>query len=86
MMLSNPPKALIVLTALVCVTILMLTSRIEPETGAGLLGLIVGYGIGNGIAAAQGDPIKPIFDTKNPARRSEDGKRRDGTSVEDDAD
>lgn len=72
MILSNPPKALIVLAALFCVTILMMMQRIEAETGAGILGLITGYGIGNGIAAKQGDPIKPIFDQRDPHRRAED--------------
>ena len=72
MRLSNPPKAFIVLAALVCITILMLFDRITSEAGVGLMGLIVGYGIGNGVAAKQGDPITPIFDTTNPARRAED--------------
>lgn len=69
---SNPPKALIVLVALLCITTLMIVNRVDPEAGLGVIGLIVGYAIGNGIAARDGDPIKPIFDQKNPHRRQED--------------
>ena len=69
MNLTNPPKALIVLIALLCVTALMMFDRIQPEAGLGLLGLIVGYGIGNGIAAKQGDPVEPIFGTSRRDRR-----------------
>lgn len=58
--LNNPPKFYIVVLALVCITVLMVTGTIESDAGLGLLGLIVGYAVGNGIAAKQGDPIEPI--------------------------
>jgi len=69
---SNPPKALIVLVALLCITALMIVNRLDPDHGLGVIGLIVGYAIGNGIAARDGDPIKPIFDQRDPRRRQED--------------
>ena len=59
--LNNPPKAFIVVLSLLCITVLLLTKTIEAESGLGLIGLIVGYAIGNGIAAKQGDPIEPIL-------------------------
>jgi hypothetical protein len=58
---NNPPKAYIVILALVCITILMVTNTIEAESGLGLLGLIVGYAVGNGIAAKQDQPVEPIL-------------------------
>lgn len=58
--LNNPPKFYIVILALVCITILMITGTIDSDAGLGLLGLIVGYAVGNGIAAKQGEPIEPI--------------------------
>lgn len=59
--INNPPKAYIVILALVCITVLMMTNTIESDSGLGLLGLIVGYAVGNGIAAKQGEPIEPII-------------------------
>jgi hypothetical protein len=59
--LNNPPKFYIVILALVCITILMITKTIDSDAGLGLLGLIVGYAVGNGIAAKQGEAIEPII-------------------------
>lgn len=59
--LNNPPKFYVVVLALICITVLIITGSIEGEAGVGLLGLIVGYAVGNGIAARQGEPIEPII-------------------------
>lgn len=59
--LNNPPKFYIVVLALICITVLMVTGTIESDAGLGLLGLIVGYAVGNGIAAKQNEPIEPIL-------------------------
>lgn len=72
MRLANPPKALIALVALICITTLMALGRVDSDSGLGVIGLIVGYAIGNGIAAKDGDPNIPIFDTRNPRRRKTD--------------
>jgi hypothetical protein len=57
----NPSKAGIALAGLACITLLMLFERIATEAGTGMLGAIVGYAIGNGIAGAQGKPVTPMF-------------------------
>jgi hypothetical protein len=62
--LANPPKALIALTGLVCITVLMIANAIATEAGTGMLGAIVGYSIGNGIAGASGKPVDPIIGFK----------------------
>ena len=64
MSITNPPKALIVLVALVCLTVLMATHTLDSTTGAGMLGTIIGYGVGNGIAAKKGETVEPIFGQK----------------------
>lgn len=64
MSITNPPKALIVLVALVCLTVLMATHTLDSTTGAGMLGTIIGYGVGNGIAARKGETVEPIFGQK----------------------
>ena len=61
--LNNPPKFYIVVLSLVCITVLMVTRTIDSDAGLGLLGLIVGYAVGNGIAAKDGDPVEPIVGT-----------------------
>ena len=59
--LNNPPKFYIVILSLVCITVLLVSNTIDSDAGLGLLGLIVGYGVGNGIAARQGEPVEPII-------------------------
>ena len=55
MNIANPSKALIALVALVCVTILLATNSVDQSAGTGLIGMIAGYAVGNGIAARRGD-------------------------------
>lgn len=59
--MNNPPKFYIVVLSLVCITVLMVFNTISSEAGLGLLGLIVGYGVGNGIAAKYDEPVEPVF-------------------------
>lgn len=61
MMLQNPSKALIALVALICLTVLMAVRAIDSSTGMPVITLIVGYAVGNGIAARKGDPVEPII-------------------------
>lgn len=68
--LNNPPKFYIVILALICISILMITNTIDSDAGLGLLGLIVGYGVGNGIAAKQDQPIEPIIGHGHRERES----------------
>jgi hypothetical protein len=58
---KNPPKALIAMVGMVMITVLMLANAIPSEAGTGMLGAIIGYAIGNGIAAAQHNAVEPIF-------------------------
>ena len=67
MNIANPSKALIAFAALVCLTILMVAGSIESSEGLPVLTAIVGYSIGNGIAAAQGQPVTPIIGRKSKA-------------------
>jgi hypothetical protein len=62
---ANPSKALIALVGLVCITVLMVTDSISQDAGIGLVSAIIGYAIGNGIAAKTGQPVDPIIGNKN---------------------
>ena len=64
MSLANPSKALIALVGLVCITVLMVSDSISQDAGIGLVSAIIGYAIGNGIAAKTGQPVEPIIGKK----------------------
>ena len=64
MSLANPSKALIALVGLICITVLMVSNSISQDAGIGLVSAIIGYAIGNGIAAKTGQPVEPIIGKK----------------------
>jgi hypothetical protein len=57
----NPSKALIALVALVCMTVLLAVGAIETDQGLPIITMIVGYSVGNGMAALTGKPVEPII-------------------------
>jgi len=65
MTLQNPSKALIALVALICITVLIAVGAIDANQGLPIITMIVGYAVGNGIAAKKGDPVDPIIGPKN---------------------
>lgn len=65
MKLANPPKALIALVAMICMTVLRAIDQMDQPSYNGLVGLIVGYAVGNGIAAQKKEPVQPIFSKKD---------------------
>lgn len=65
MTLQNPSKALIALVALICVTVLIAVGSIDSNQGLPIITMIVGYAVGNGIAAKKGDTVEPIIGRKN---------------------
>jgi hypothetical protein len=64
MSLANPSKALIALVGLICITVLIAVDAITAETGFPVITAVVGYAIGNGIAAKTGQPVEPIIGKK----------------------
>jgi len=64
MNLTNPPKALIAMVAMIVIAVLMVADSIANEAGTGMLGTIVGYAVGNGVAAKAGKPVEPIIGKK----------------------
>lgn len=64
MSLANPSKALIALVGLVCLTVLIAVNAITPDAGLPVITAIIGYAIGNGIAAKQGQSVDPIIGKK----------------------
>jgi hypothetical protein len=66
MTIGNPPKALILLVALLCITVLLGIGKIDQAVAMPMLSAIVFYGIGNGVAAKAGQQSPKIFETKKP--------------------
>lgn len=64
MTLQNPPKAFILLVALLCITLLLALGKITNEAGLPIISAIVFYGIGNGVAARSGKTSEPIIGPK----------------------
>lgn len=64
MQIANPSKALILLVALICVTILLALGKVSTEAGLPIITAIVFYGIGNGVAAKSGTSSSPIVGPK----------------------
>jgi len=65
MKIANPSKALIALVGLICITVLMAIGKLDMENGMPVLTLIIGYAVGNGIAARQGESVQPIIGRKD---------------------
>jgi hypothetical protein len=61
MKVTNPPKAFIALVALICITVLRALDKLDQASFNAIGGLVVGYAVGNSIAAVQGKPVEPIF-------------------------
>jgi len=68
MAIVNPSKAGIALAGMVCITVLMALEKIATEAATGMLGAIIGYAIGNGIAAAQHVRVTPILGNREDDR------------------
>jgi len=65
MNIANPSKAFIALVSLVCLTVLIAVNAIDQDAGLPVITAIVGYAIGNGIAAKQGQAVQPIIGRKD---------------------
>ena len=68
MHIANPSKALIALVGLICMTVLMAVGAIDSATGMPVITMIIGYAVGNGIAARQGQPVEPIIGRKDASQ------------------
>jgi hypothetical protein len=66
MTIANPPKALILLVALLCITVLVGIGKVTTEAGLPIISAIVFYGIGNGVGAKMGQQSPKIFEQKPP--------------------
>lgn len=64
MTLNNPPKFWLLFLGLICLTALMIADKIDMQSGVPILTMVVGYAIGNGVNAKNGEPPSNIFGRK----------------------
>jgi hypothetical protein len=57
----NWAKLVTAVTAMLCVTVLMGTNHLDPVAGVPVITLVIGYMLGNGVAARNGDPVQPML-------------------------
>ena len=64
MRIANPSKAFIALVGLICITVLIAIGKVDMSQGMPVITLVIGYAVGNGIAARSGEPVQPIIGPK----------------------
>ena len=64
MRIANPSKAFIALMGLICITVLIAIGKVDMSQGMPVITLVIGYAVGNGIAARSGEPVQPIIGPK----------------------
>ena len=65
-MTFNPSKALIALVGLICITVLLSIGKLQTSEGVPIITMIIGYSVGNGMAALSNKPVEPIIRKKDP--------------------
>jgi hypothetical protein len=65
-MTFNPSKALIALVGLMCITVLLSIGKLQTSEGVPIITMIIGYSVGNGMAALTNKPVEPIIRKKDP--------------------
>lgn len=61
MRITNPSKAFIAFTALICITVLRALDKIDQATFNAIAGIIIGYATGNTMSARKREPVEPII-------------------------
>lgn len=59
-MTINAYKFLLLITCVICSTVLLALGSIEPAVGASVITGATMYGLGNGIQAARGRTVEPV--------------------------
>lgn len=61
MTLTNWTKLVVAVTTILSVTVLLATHSISEAAGVPLITLVLGYMLGNGVAARKGEAVEPII-------------------------
>lgn len=77
-MIVNQPKAVLAALLVVALTVLLAIRPEYADAAFGLMGLIVGYAIGNGIEARNGRDAPPLIGSGRRDRRRTDRNPNSG--------
>jgi hypothetical protein len=69
MNINNAPKLYVALLVVVCCTVLLALGKINETAGMTTIGSVIGYILGNGVAAKNGDPVEPILSSSKEVPR-----------------
>lgn len=61
---NNPPKLLGILVALVTIGVLIAIGAMSEAAGVPIITMIVGYLVGNGVAAKNHAPVEPVLSNR----------------------
>jgi hypothetical protein len=64
----NWPKLVGIMLAMILLSVVFVTGNLTESGYIGLMGLLVGYLVGNGVAYRQGDPVQPVVGRQDRAR------------------
>lgn len=65
---QNGAKLIVAVVVIICCTVLLAVGAIDQGTGMSPITLVIGYILGNGVAAIKGEPVTPIIGSKNDTR------------------
>lgn len=63
----NYLKVIIIALVVVCMTVLLALHSVSETTAVAIIGPLVGYLVGNGVATKQGITSTPVVSPKEPA-------------------
>ena len=58
---NNPPKLYGILLAMVLLSICLIAGKLSEAAYFGMMGTMLGYLVGNGVAARNGDPVQAVL-------------------------
>ena len=65
MTVNNPPKFIGILLAMILLTVVFGMGTLSESGYIGLMGLMIGYLVGNGVAARNDQPVEPTITNKH---------------------
>lgn len=65
MTVVNWSKLAVSITTIICVTALLMTNHLTDAVGIPVITTVLGYMLGNGVAARANEPVQPVFYRRN---------------------
>lgn len=66
--IQNSAKLIVAVVVIICCTVLLAVKAIDQGAGMAPIQLVIGYILGNGVAAIKGEPVTQILGRKDDAK------------------